>query len=221
MKNIIKVLMIAVCMLVSGFSASARAATVKIVRGEEVGMTTAYWAGILTIDVDGTKMPAINLTPVAYAWENFTGTLNGTLYTRDDILAGAPVMSTPDKYADAVQFFITGLLGYRTNDPLFAAWSNEWAWNTTLQPWQKPLWYYANQPDPATGTTGMDGYNYLLPRLDHNYNYSGHVEIFSAQNTSAGSVEFLVYTSAVPIPTSVLLFCSGLIGVLGIARKHA
>ncbi len=98
--NSIKMLVVALCVFF--FSLSAPAATVNVIAAESVGRNEIYWAGVVVLDVDGQRMlgmfdtiatPDRWMLPLT-AWE-------ANLYTRTDILAGAPVNFSPERYSNA------------------------------------------------------------------------------------------------------------------------
>lgn len=233
--NILKAFFLAVCVLFSGAISAASTVSVKVVPGEFVGLTSAgYWAGIYVLDVNGTKMLAMDDVSPWYGltssppWYTDGSTWTANLYTQDDIIAGATVLSTnnPAAYSKAAQFFAPGLLGYGTlwsgqgADPLWAAGFDDMIMNTTtvlmLQKWS-----YAKQIyDTSTGTTLYDVYNSMLPTLDSNYDYRGKMMVLSNIGSNDPRVaEFLVFAAPVPIPPAVWLFASGLLGLVGVARR--
>lgn len=204
------------------FSGTVSAVTVSVVSGKSVGLNDAgYFAGIVTLDIDGVEYPAMMIdwfyniigNP---GWETDYTPWEAVLYTRDDTLAGANVLYTPAEYSMASRFFLDGMLGYNPADPLWVSSYNEMMWNVTASP---GFWTYADREYPASGSgvTLHDVYNMdVAAGLDPNYDYSGFMGILSYPDNLRK--EFLVF-SAVPVPPAIWLFGSGLVGLVAVARK--
>lgn len=215
----IKYLFFAVLFTLAGV---ASAATVSVVPGKSVGLDDAgYFAGIVTLDIDGVEYQAMT-TDWDYditdnpGWETDYTQWEAVLYSRDDILGGANVLHTSEEYGMASQFFLDGMLGYYPADPLWTASYNEMVWDVVSG---ISLWQYANReyPEVGSGITLHDAYNTnVISGLDPNYDYSGFIKVL--QTPIASQREFLVF-SAVPIPSAVWLFGSGLLGLVGVARR--
>lgn len=221
--NALKVFVIVIGMF---FSAAASAVTVSVISAESVGRSDAYWAGIVMLDVDGQKMIGMfdtQASPDRWALP-FPASWEANLYTQADILAGAQVNFSPQKYSEVAPFFINGLLGYNPPDELWAASFNEMVWNTMIPPMAIPQWYYANLPYGESTLT--DVYNSMLPGLDQNYDYSNSMKVLAnAYDPVTGTWpdrEMLVYAvpmASTPVPPALWLFGSGLLGLAGIARR--
>ena len=214
------------CILFSSlFAGLVNAVTVSVVPGKSVGLGDSYyWAGIVTLNIDGVEYPAMASNWYSTLTENpstITGTWETTLWTQNDIDSGvALVGGTSEVYHLAAPLFLYAMLGYYTNDPLWTAGHNEMVWNTLMgSPWD----YGDRVYDPQTGITMHDvyQYNYIANGLlDPNYDYSGFMQVLQANGTQIN--EFLVYTGGpiVPVPPAVWLFGSGLIGLMAAARKQ-
>jgi len=194
----------------------------------------------MEIEIDGTRylaMPAASLDNVfGPGWDGRSSFEWGTnLYTRDDILAGGTntlgqwyydngLTSSPDEiYSKVSQFFLNGLLGYDPADPLWAASFSEMIAQTTFY---VPLNmgeredYFDNANtiyDAASGTRLRDVYNTMISEgLDPNYDYSSFMGILSDGFPPA---ELLIFTSPVPVPPTLWLFGSGLVGFVAVAKR--
>lgn len=206
------------------FSTAASAVTVSVISSGSVGRSDVYWAGIVMLDVDGQKMLGMFDTqaspdrwalPSSSSWE-------ANLYTRSDILAGAPVNFNPDKYSNAAPFFLNGLLGHNPPDQLWSASFNEMVWNTMIPAAAIPMWYYANLPYGESAL--IDVYNNMLSGLDPNYDYSSSMKVLAnAYDPVTGTWpdrEMLVYAMPTPVPPAVWLFGSGILGLVAVVRRR-
>ena len=207
------------------FAGLANAVTVSVVPGKSVGLGDSYyWAGIVTLNIDGVEYPAMTTDWNVVLTDNpseIIGTWETVLVTQSGIESSTTPATrfAPEDYRLAAQLFLYGMLGYYTDDPLWTAGHNEMVWNTFVgSPWD----YGDRVYDPQTGITMHDVYlyNYLANGLDPNYDYSGFMMVLQANGTQPN--EFLVYTGGpiVPVPPAVWLFGSGLIGLLAAARKQ-
>lgn len=203
------------------FASTANAVTVSVVPGKSVGLGDSYyWSGIVTLNIDGVEYPAMatefNIGAVNNPSE-ITGSWDTALWSQGDIESGtSTVYFAPEKYRLASQLFLYAMLGYEPADPLWTAGHNEMVWNTFAgSPWE----YGDRVYDTATGLTMHDVYNsYLADGLDPNFDYSGFMKVLSRDGYQ--QQEFLVYTSAVPVPPAIWLFGSGLVGLVGVARRR-
>ncbi len=202
---------------------------------DSYGDEQSYWAGIVELDIDGNQYMAMSMFP-EWSPTDFMG-ISGeaNLYTRDDILAGGTntvgefindLTGTTDGtegYARASQFFLDGLLGYVSSDPLWAASFNEMVWQTVIA---VPLDGTENEDyfdnantiyDVDSGVTLRDVYEYDIANgLDPNYDYSGFMRVLEWNELGN---EFLVFTSPVPVPAALWFFLSGVFGFLAGAMK--
>jgi len=204
------------------FSATASAVTVSVVPGKSVGPGDSYyWAGIVTLNIDGVEYPAMatefNIGAVNNPSE-ILGSWDTSLWSQGEIESGiTTVYFAPEKYRLASQLFLYAMLGYEPADPLWTAGHNEMVWETVGS---ASSWEYGDRVyDTATGLTMHDVYNsYLADGLDPNFDYSGFMKVLSPDGYQ--QQEFLVYTSAVPVPPAIWLFGSGLVGLVGVARRR-
>ncbi len=195
----------------------------------------SYWAGIVELDIDGKQYMAMPMFPVWKPADYMGISSEANLYTRDDILAGGTntlgewingytgTTDGTEGYARASGFFLNGLLGYVSPDPLWAASFNEMVWQTVIA---VPLYgtededYFDNANtiyDVDSGVTLRDVYEYdIVNGLDPNYDYSGFMRVLEPSELDN---EFLVFTSPVPVPAALWLFVSGLIGFVTVAMK--
>ncbi len=220
----IKSFVFSVCLMLSAlFTGAANAVTVSVVPGKSVGLDdVGYYAGLVTLNIDGVEYPAMatnwdltlsqNPSAIPNSWET-------TLYTQSDIEAEtASVYYTPEKYRIAAQLFLYSLLGYDPADPLWTAGHNEMVWDTMSGP---GVWEYGDRVyDNDSGVTMHDVYTYTyLPDIDPNFDYSEFMQIVGYDGDQVH--EFLIYTdiSAIPVPSAVWLFGSGLVSLLTAARK--
>ncbi|HHJ14255.1 MAG TPA: hypothetical protein ENJ79_07740 [Gammaproteobacteria bacterium] len=213
--------------LSSLFAGLANAVTVSVVPGKSVGLGDAgYWAGVVTLNIDGMEYPAMVDNFVWAQIQNpseITEPWNAKLLSQNEIETGTvSVFYAPERYRIASQLFLYAMLGYYTDDPLWTAGHNEMVWDVLLL----TMWEYGDRVyDPQTGITMHDVYlyNYLANGLDPAYDYSGFMHILQ-QPDGGGVSEFLVYTGGapiVPVLPAVWLFGSGLIGLIAAARPHA
>ncbi len=205
------------------FASTASAVTVRVVEGGTVGLTTGYFAGIVTLDIDGVQYPAMSIDWYYGAnanpgWQIDYAPWEGVLYTQDDILAGAGVIFAPEKYSLASKFFLDGLLGYVTSDALWAASYNEMVWNTLDG---IGLWNYSNEeyPEAGSGITLYDVYlSEIAGGLDPKVSYD-FMGILQTPIWSTREFAILKEVPSIPIPPAMWLFGSGLLGLVGIARR--
>jgi hypothetical protein len=223
--NMIKSLILAVLVFFSAFAGSANAVTVRVVESGTVGLTDSwYFAGIVTLDIDGVKYQAM-MTDLYYnlftrpGWQtDYTFTWETDLYTYSDIEGGATTMFTPEGYSNASWFLLNGMLGYNPADPLWTASFNEMAWDILDK---TALWDYSDRgyPDPDSLDTLHDVYDMAVAtELDPTANYSDYM--FILEGGLNGGPNILVFSSAVPVPPALWLFGSGLIGLVTIARTR-
>lgn len=203
------------------------------VDGDEV----TYWAGIVELDIDGKQYMAMPVVPWGSPSDSMGVSWDANLYTRDDILSGgtntmgafvddwSDTTEGTESYAKASQFFLDGLLGYDPPDPLWAASFNEMIWQTIFfVPWTgiegENYFFNANTIyDTLSGVRLRDVYDMEIANgLDPNYDYSGFMRVLGWGDGTAPT-EFIVFTSAVPVPAALWLFASGLIGFVALARK--
>lgn len=236
--NRIKMFIFALCAIF--FSSAASAATVATMSAIPYGSVglndEGYWAGVMSVNINGQTFPAmINMLADDMFWPDpfvpislYDGSpWEVTIYTQDDILNGAPVSYDPYLYSRAAVFFLQSLLGYApANDPLWAAGFNEMVSNTMGNKTMTELWFYSERVyDPINnpGVTLLDVYDSLLPTLDDNLDYRSFM-VVAKHPYMVG--ELLVYTgnnpipqaSSVPIPASIWLFGSGILGLVAVAR---
>ncbi len=240
--KIIKFLLFAIALL-SGVSASVATAVTVTLTDQSVGQVATYvwkieepyWAGVVTLDIDGVEYLAMSTMPWSYYDEGpldpdrigivFPSTWETELLTRDDITARGGVDSffgtvTPENISLASELFLNGLLGYNPADPLWTASFNEMVWDTIL--FEQGGYYMENAKtvyDPDSGVTLMDVYNSMLPTLDPNYDYSSFMKVLS-NGLPVGLSPMLVFVAPVPVPPAVWLFGSGLIGLAMVARRR-
>ena len=223
--NALKAFVVVLYMFFFSFSASATLmVTVSVVPENRVGLIDSgyVWAGYIELNIDGARGWAVtdffSMTLYDPTWYNDPTPREMILYTRSDILAGAPVglSQTPWQYDIATQFFIYGLAGVATQDNLWSAGFNEMVWKTA---WSNTPWYYADKVyDQQTGVKLVDIYNSLLPSFSSSYNFDGIAGVLvDPQNPGR---EFLVQVAAIPVPSAVWLFGSVLLGLVGIARRR-
>jgi hypothetical protein len=226
--NMIKSLIMAVFVFFSAmfaFANTANAVTVRVVESGTVGLTDAgYFAGIVTLDIDGVQYHAM-MTDVFYSvltnpgWQtDYTFTWETNLYTYSDIVGGAITMYTPEGYSNASWFLLNGMLGYDPADPLWTASFNEMGWDILSG---VGAWDYSSRgyPDPDSVDTLLDVYDMAVAtELDPTANYSDYM--FILEGGLNGGPNMLVFSSAVPIPSALWLFGSGLIGLVTIARTR-
>ena len=222
----IKSFVFSICLMLSAlFAGAADAVTVSVVPGKSIGLGDSfYWAGIVTLDIDGVEYPAMATNWDLTLFQNPSTTPDPwetTLWTQSEIEAGtASVYYAPEKYRVAAQLFLYALLGYDPADPLWTAGHNEMVWDTMSSP---GVWEYGNRVyDIETGLTMYDVYTLTyLPDIDPNFDYSGFMGVL--QGVGEQKQEFLVYTdiSAIPVPPAIWLFGSGLVGLMAAARRRA
>src|SRR3989344_2863882 len=218
-----KIIVVIYLLLFSVVTSAATVVTVSVVPNSGVGLIDSgyVWAGYVELDMNGVRGWAapdfFTISLYNPTWYSDPTPREMILYTRSDILAGAPVglSQTPWQYDIAAQFFIYGLAGVATQDNLWGAGFNEMIWKTT---WPNTPWHYASQAyNPPT--TLVDVYNSLLPSFSSSYNFDGIAGVLvDPQNPER---EFLVQVVATPIPPAVWLFGSGLLGLVGIAQRKA
>ncbi len=210
------------------FASTASAVTVRVVEGGTVGLTDAgYFAGIVTLDIDGVQYPAMSTNSYYGAnanpgWQTAYTPWEGVLYTQDDILAGASVIFASDKYSLASKFFLDGMLGYVTNDTLWAASYNEMVWNTLDEIGSLGYSNYSNEeyPEAGSGITLHDVYlSEIATGLDPNASYD-FMGILQTPLWSMREFAILKEVPSIPIPAAMWLFGSGLIGLVGVARRR-
>jgi len=210
------------------FASTANAVTVRIVEGGTVGLTDAgYFAGIVTLDIDGVQYPAITTDIIIYddtsAWRwytDYTTAWEFNIYTYNNILTGANVLYSPEEYSMASWFLLDGMLGYVTSDALWAASYNEMVWNILNR---TDIWNYADReyPNTGSGVTLHDVYNTDVANgLDSTYDYSNFMFVIDSGGLTPNVLVFGTPPPAVPIPPAIWLFGSGLIGLVGVARRR-
>lgn len=216
--NALKAFVVMFVIFFSTTTSAATVVTVSVVPGKSVGLDDAgYFAGFVTLNINGKEYPAMAtnwLTTFVQSPSTVIGQWSTTLYTQDDILAGGTSTTfVPEYYTMAAQVFLSALLGYSSNDSLWAAGHNEMTWNA-LSP---TVWEYSNRVyDAGSGMTLHDIYNsYVASGLDPSYDYSGFMSVLAY----GGVHEFFVYTVATPIPPAIWLLSSGLLGLIAVARK--
>ncbi|MBI5817019.1 MAG: hypothetical protein HZB09_01185 [Candidatus Yonathbacteria bacterium] len=223
--NKIKLFVFALCAIFFSLSASAASVvTIRVVDYYAVGLNSAgYWAGYSILDVSGTRMVGINtdwynaFSPPPWYTDN--SSWEATFYSHNDVVTGAPTGFNPSLYPLAATFVVQGLLGYSTNDNLWGAGHSEMATNTLSNGMLPPLWDYSNQVyDQQTGVKLIDVYNSMLPTLTGRDDYFV-INAYSLELNTQRAGEFIVYTMATPIPPAVWLFASGLLGLVGVARR--
>lgn len=207
-------------------TSAATVVMVSIVPGNEVGLhdNGSLWSGYVLLDINGEKtwgatdfMATSLYDPM---WYNNPTPREMILYTRDDILAGAPVAfsQTGGPYDLAAQFFAYGLLGATTGDNHWGAAFNEMIWET-MDTRNGPNWYYANNianPGPPP-ITFVDVYNSLLPAFSTPYDFGSQVGILF--DPYSMDREFMVQVVATPVPSAVWLFMSGILALVAIGRR--
>lgn len=152
--KIIKSLLFAIALL-SGASAGAVTTVTVSLTDPYVGQVATYvshvvepyWAGVVTLEIDGVEYLAMSTMPWSYYDEGtldpdrigivFPSTWETELLTRDDIIARDGVDSffgtiTPENISLASRLFLDGLLGYNPPDPLWTASFNEMVWDTLI-----------------------------------------------------------------------------------------
>lgn len=225
--NTIKSILMVLVLFFSVFAGSANAVTVSIVPNKSLGLDYAgYPAGIGVANIDGEEY-WVMLTNYNYAASNPEWFLDSTpqeatLLTQDDILAGANTLFPAESYSKAAPLFLDGLLGYSTIDMLWVSSYNEMVWDVMSSP---GVWQYSNTeyPNPGSGITLYDVYSTQKSGLDPNYDYRGIMKILKYNSLE---IELLVFgpipatTPTIPIPPTVWLFFSGLIGLVSIARRR-
>ncbi len=220
--NALKAFVVVLCTFFFSFSASAASVvTVSVMPGQGVGLADPgyLWAGYIPLSIDGKggfwgASDFITTSIYDPTWYNDPTPREMTLYTRSDILAGAPVVfaQTKNQYDTAAQFFLYGLLSVNTQDNRWGAGFDEMIWKTM---WSGTPWYYASQVyNPPT--TLVDVYNNLLPSFNQGYDFNSAVGVLvDPQNPDR---ELLVYM-ATPIPPAIWLFGGGLLGLVAVARR--
>jgi len=208
-------------------NASAVTVTASIVPGKSVGMCNlGYCAGIVTLDINGIEYPAMladwDYGTTDLTWYTDSTPFVGDLYTYDEVRAGANLPLSPAQYSLVAPILLDGVtFGYALNDPLYSAGSVERIWSEISG---IGFWGYANGEYAGSGLTLLDIFNANPLTQDPNFDYS----LFMAHLLDPNDISrnFTVFTSAipmpsVPIPPSVWLFGTGLLGIVGIARRKA
>lgn len=217
--NALKVFVIVIGMF---FSAAASAVTVSIVPNKEVGLGHwGYWEGVVTVSIDSKEYWAMMIDPLNFqnnydSWQTDTTPQELTIYTREDILAGAQVAYPSGKYSEMSGFFLDAMLGVNPPDPCWTASFGEMIMDRANGGVQ--IFGYANDCDTGNGTTFRDAYNARVAQgLSDTSDYSSFMLV--ASNVQNSYKEFLIFAPAVPIPPAIWLFGSGLLGLAGIARR--
>jgi hypothetical protein len=223
--NMIKSLILAVLVFFSAFAGSANAVTVSVVEGGTVGLNDdIYFAGVATIEIttsDGKKAnyPAI-MADVFYNdvinnkwYTDYTTTWETSIITRADMLAGTTTLYTTEQYSLAAPFVLDAQLGFATNDAL---WTASYVEMVRCEI-DGCSWLYASRVyDTSSGLTLLDVFNDTVAAgLDQNYNWD-----FMFVLNEPNMIVFGTAPSTIPVPSAIWLFGSGLIGLVGIARRR-
>lgn len=194
-----KVLFVFLCV---GVAVSAHAASVKLVGVADSQVRTGAYAGLYELEVDGNSLLAmcddINThVSIGDMW-------NADFYTFSDIQSGAPVKFAPsvEKYSQA---------GYLMNLLSSSSASEQADINVAI-------WEIMSPGSTTMNAVAAGYYNTATSGLYDIFDFTGVMEVLTPDPLSA-SQEYLV-PSAVPIPTAVWLFGSGLLGLVGVARRN-
>ncbi len=218
--NTIKSLIFVLVMFFSAFAGSASAVTVSVVPGGTVGLNDdIYFAGIALIDIDGIQYPAM-MADVFYNdvinnkwYTDYTTTWETSVITYADMLAGTTTLYTTEQYSLAAPFFLDAQLGYTTNDAL---WTASYVEMVRCEI-DGCSWLYASRVyDTSSGLTLLDVFNDTVATgLDPNYNWD-----FMFVLNEPNMIVFGTPPSSIPVPPAVWLFGSGLVGLVGVARRR-
>ena len=122
-------------------------------------------------------------------------------------------MYTAEQYSLAAPFVLDAQLGKITNDALWTASYTEMVRCEI----DGCFWQYATRVyDASSGLTLLDVYNSTVAAgLDPNYNWD-----FMFVLDTPNMIVFGTPPSTVPVPPAVWLFSSGLVGLVGVARRR-
>lgn len=213
------------------FSHTASAATVNVAPGKEVGVNTpisnvSYWAGVLVLNIDGTEMPGMSIFPIGPTSEGYITCSDCAFYTYDDVASGNPaVVLGSAEYSKGVIAFGSALSDYHAGNSKWTAVWNEIVWMAMWESLPGTNLKEFIDPSAETPMTYLDLYNSsIAPGLvsDYDWSYNNTRVLASPSHQIAPllvDVSSSTSTQPVPIPTALLLFGSGLIGLGAIARR--
>lgn len=193
-------------LLATGIANAAVAATAASVELTGIGdsqVRDGAYAGFYELKVDGLDILAMcddRLTEVSIG-----DTWMANSFTFADIQAGAPVKfasSGVEKYSQ---------VGYLFNILKDSSASDQADFNLAI-------WEIMTPGSTTLNSTALAYYNDATSGAYDNFNFGGIMGVLTPDPVNA-SQEYLFKISAVPIPAAVWLFGSGLLGLVGVARR--
>ena len=184
-------------------STAANAASVTLVDVANSQVRDGAYAGFYTLKIDGNNVLALcdDFSTNSTIGETWTGFFN----TQADINGGAGK-------------FYPNTVGYHQIGYLFSlASSVDYSHQASID---EAIWKIMTPSAPFTPTgDALTYFNTATSGAYDAFDYSSYMLVLTPDPHSA-SQEFLVAPSAVPIPSAVWLFLSGVTGLFGIARRQ-